>query len=270
MRVACLLLLVGCVSPHPFAESVAWVDLTHAFGEDSVYWPTADGFEFVVDAKGPVPGGWWYESNSFRTSEHGGTHLDAPCHFAKGGHTTDEIPIEQLIGPACVVDVRSRCVEDRDYQVRVEDLQAFEARHGAIGAGAIVLLWTGFGDRYPDRARYMGTAERGLEATFKLHFPGLSPRAARWLAERRVGAVGIDTPSIDHGPSRMFFAHRELYSRNIPGLENVANLALLPPTGATVVALPMKIRGGSGGPLRIVAAVPARGDRQPKPATNRK
>ena len=249
----------GCTSaPSHGLEGVRWVDLTHAFSAETVYWPTASGFEYVVDAKGRTPGGWWYESNTFRTSEHGGTHLDAPCHFAEGAFTSDQIPIEQLVGPACVVDVRDACAADRDYQVTVEDLLAFEARYGRIPPGAIVLLRTGFEDRYPDRARYMGTAERGLEATFKLHFPGLSPRGAKWLAERGIGAVGIDTPSIDHGPSRMFFAHRELYARNIPGLENVANLGALPPTGATVVALPMKIQGGSGGPLRIVAALPRR------------
>jgi kynurenine formamidase len=254
----CVFWSAGCATAPgvPFGGAVRWVDLTHAFDEAAVYWPTADGFEYVVDAKGPTPGGWWYESNSFRTSEHGGTHLDAPCHFVEGAHTAEEIPIQQLIGPACVVDVRQACALDRDYQVTVADLEAFEARHGAIPPGAIVLLDTGFADRYPDRARYMGTDERGVEATFKLHFPGLSPRGAKWLAARGVGAVGIDTPSIDHGPSRMFFAHRELYARNIPGFENVANLGSLPPTGATVVALPMKIRGGSGGPLRVVAAVP--------------
>lgn len=246
----------GCQSAPALSADVRWVDLTHAFDADTVYWPTADGFEYVVDAKGETPGGWWYESNSFRTSEHGGTHLDAPRHFAEDSYASDEIPIDQLIGPACVVDVRAACAADRDYQVTAEDLIAFEAAHGPIPAGAIVLLHTGFGARWPDRVRYMGTDERGLEATFKLHFPGLSPRGAQWLAARGVGAVGIDTPSIDHGPSRMFFAHRELYARNIPGLENVANLAALPATGATVFALPMKIRGGSGGPLRIVAAVP--------------
>ena len=250
------LLTAGCAAPPAIGEGQRWVDLTHAFCEDAVYWPTADGFEYVVDSKGRTPGGWWYESNSFRTSEHGGTHLDAPRHFAEGAYSSDEVPIDQLVGPACVVDVRAACAVDRDYQVTVGDLEAFEARHGRIDPCAIVLLWTGWAERWPDRQRYLGTDERGLEATFKLHFAGLSPRGAKWLAARGVGAVGIDTASIDHGPSRMFFAHRELYAQNIPGLENVANLGALPPTGATVVALPMKIRGGSGGPLRIVAALP--------------
>ncbi len=262
-RAACalaLLLPAACSAPGPRAlwsdDAVTWIDLTHPFGEETVYWPTAPGFEIVVDAKGPADGGYWYEANTIRTSEHGGTHLDAPVHFAKDAHTTDQIPLERLIGPACVVDVRAACAADSDYQVRVEDLEAFEAQNGRIPEGAIVLLHTGFGAFWPDRTRYMGTAERGMEATLKLHFPGLSPRAAQWLVARGIDAIGIDTPSIDHGPSRMFFSHRELYAANIPAFENVAHLDQLPATGAVIFALPMKIRGGSGGPLRIVAAVP--------------
>ena len=111
----------GCTStPSHGLEGARWVDLTHAFSAETVYWPTASGFEYVVDAKGRTPGGWWYESNTFRTSEHGGTHLDAPCHFAEGAHTSDQVPIEQLVGPACVVDVRDACTADRDYQVTVD------------------------------------------------------------------------------------------------------------------------------------------------------
>lgn len=234
----------------------AWVDLTHDFAADSVYWPTAPGFEILVDAKGPTDGGWWYESNTIRTSEHGGTHLDAPVHFAKGKWTTDQIPVDRLVGPACVIDVTEQCAKDRDYEVRTDDVLAFERAHGAIPKGAIVLLHTGFGRFWPDRERYMGTAARGVEATLQLHFPGLSPNAAKELVARGVSAVGIDTPSIDFGKSRMFFAHRELYAHNVPAFENVANLHLLPQVGAFVIALPMKIRGGSGGPLRIVAQLP--------------
>ncbi len=249
------LLLCSCASGPPFAgDGLRWIDLSHDFAADTVYWPTAPGFQLEVDSKGPTPGGWWYESNTIRTSEHGGTHLDAPVHFAKGAYTTDKIPVDRLVGPACVIDVKAACAKDPDHEVSVDDLLAFEAAHGRIPAGAIVLLNTGFARFWPDRARYMGTAERGQEATLKLRFPGLSPRAAKWLIRKEVHAVGIDTPSIDHGKSRMFFAHRELYAHNIPAFENVANLDALPATGAFVVALPMKIRGGSGGPLRIVAA----------------
>lgn len=198
-----VLLLAACAAPAPMSD-LRWVDLSHDFAADTVYWPTAPGFELVVDSKGLTEKGYWYESNTFRSSEHGGTHLDAPVHFAQGRWTTDQIPLDRLIGAAVVVDVRAQCAADRDYEVRVADLEAFERAHGAIAAGTIVLLHTGFSAFWPDRARYMGTAGRGLEASLQLHFPGLGPAAAKWLVAREIAAVGIDTPSIDHGPSRMF------------------------------------------------------------------
>jgi kynurenine formamidase len=233
-----------------------WIDLTHTFDATTIYWPTAGGFEFVQDQKGMTPGGFWYEANTIRTAEHGGTHLDAPVHFAKDAPAADAIPLARFVGPAVVVDVRERCRADADYEIRLEDLLAWEARHGAIPAGAIVLLCTGWSSRWPDAKAYLGTAERGQQAALQLHFPGLHPAAARWLAnERAIDAVGIDTASIDHGPSRAFHSHRELGKRGIPAFENVANLDRLPAVGATVVALPMKIGGGSGGPLRIVACI---------------
>ena len=234
-----------------------WVDLTHEFSPETLYWPTAPRFELTVESRGETASGYWYEAYSFRGAEHGGTHIDAPVHFAKGRRGVDAIPVERLIGPACVIDVSAAALQDADYQVTVGDIQAWEQQHGAIPAGAIVLLRTGYAAFWPDAARYLGTAERGAAAVAKLHFPGLHPQAARWLAaERRLDAIGIDTPSIDFGQSRLFEAHRVLFARNIPAFENVANLDRLPAAGAWVVALPMKIRGGSGAPLRIVALLP--------------
>lgn len=230
------------------------VDLSHAYDERTVYWPTAEGFRLEVDSKGWAPAGYWYEANSFCTAEHGGTHIDAPIHFAEGGHTLDEIPLEQLVGPGVVIDVTEACARDRDHLVTVAEIRAFEKEHGRLPEGAIVLLRTGFGRFWPDRVRYMGTDRRGPEAVAELHFPGLAPDAARWLvAERSIGAIGLDTPSIDHGPSKLFEAHRILFAANVPALENVAHLERLPATGFEVIALPMKIRGGSGGPVRIAA-----------------
>jgi kynurenine formamidase len=233
------------------------VDLTHAYDASTVYWPTASGFELETDFKGMTEGGWYYEANTFRTAEHGGTHLDAPIHFAADRHHADEIPLERLMGPAVVIDVSRQASTDRDYQVSVADFEAWEERNGPLPDGVIVLLRTGFGRFWPDREAYMGTAERGPEAVKSLHFPGLEPEAARWLvAEREIHAIGLDTPSIDHGQSADFESHRILFERNIPAFENVANLSGLPERGFHVIALPMKIRGGSGGPLRIVAIVP--------------
>ena len=238
------------------ADERTLVDLTHAYDSDTVFWPTAEGFALEEDFKGTTEAGFYYEANRLRTAEHGGTHLDAPIHFAAGRQHTDEIPLEHLVGAAILVDVSAQARADRDYQVSVEDFQAWEARHGAIPDGAIVLIRTGYGRFWPDRERYMGTDERGPEAVAKLHFPGLAPEAARWLvAERDIHAIGLDTPSIDHGQSSDFMAHRILFDQNIPAFENVANLEALPETGFEVIALPMKIRGGSGGPLRIIAVV---------------
>lgn len=235
----------------------ALVDLSHAYDEQTVFWPTAEGFKLDKVADGQTPDGYYYAANNFSTAEHGGTHLDAPVHFAAGRHTADQIPLEQLMGAAVLVDVSDKCSADRDYQVSVADFQRWEAEHGELPRDAILVLRTGFGKFWPDRERYMGTSERGPAAVPKLHFPGLHPDAARWLtANRRVKAVGLDTPSIDFGQSKLFESHRVLFERNIPAFENLANLDRLPAKGFYVVALPMKIKGGSGGPLRAVAIVP--------------
>jgi kynurenine formamidase len=233
------------------------IDLTHAYDADTVYWPTASGFELESDFKGMTEGGYYYEANSFRSAEHGGTHLDAPIHFAQGRQHVDEIPLERLIGPAVVVDVTAQAADDHDYQVSVNDFKLWEDAHGELPDGVIVLLRTGFGEFWPDRAAYMGTDARGADAVPLLHFPGLHPDAAHWLVEHRaIHAIGLDTPSIDYGQSTGFESHRILFEQNIPAFENVAQLEQLPETGFQVIALPMKIRGGSGGPLRIVAVVP--------------
>ena len=233
------------------------VDLTHSYDSLTVYWPTASGFEMAADFKGLTPGGWYYEANTFTSAEHGGTHLDAPIHFAEGRSTSDQVALDRLIGPAILVDVSEAAASDADYLVSVADFETWEGRHGRIPDGSIVLLRTGFGTRWPDRASYMGTDERGPGAVAKLHFPGLSAEAATWLiAERSIDAIGIDTPSIDRGQSAGFESHRILFERDIPAFENVAQLETLPETGFHIIALPMKIAGGSGGPLRIVAVLP--------------
>jgi kynurenine formamidase len=233
-----------------------WVDLTHPFNAEAVYWPTAEMFEIEEVFHGHTEGGWYYTAYNFSAAEHGGTHLDAPIHFAEGALTADAIPVEQMIGPGFVIDVSAKAAADVDYRVSAADIEAFEAEHGQIPEGAIVLLDTGRAGLYGDRAAYMGTAERGEAAVAKLHFPGLGKDGAELLVARGIGAVGIDTPSIDHGQSKNFETHVALMTNDIPAFENVADMSALPPTGTTIVALPMKIEGGSGGPLRIVAHVP--------------
>lgn len=230
------------------------IDLTHAFDERTIYWPTARRFELDRVALGYNAAGWWYATNDFCASEHGGTHVDAPIHFAEGGWTTARIPVTRLMGPARVIDVRAQCAADRNYSLSPDDIRRHEARHGPIEPGDVVLVHTGFGRSWPDATRYLGSDVRG-EAV-GLSFPGIGEAAARLLVERGIDLVGLDTASLDHGPSKAFPAHRVLGAAGIPGLENVANLERLPPTGAWLVALPMKIDGGTGGPCRIIAILP--------------
>ncbi|HVJ94868.1 MAG TPA: cyclase family protein [Labilithrix sp.] len=251
----------ACAVPSSgFAVDARFIDLSHAYDEQTIYWPTEDGFKLEKEYDGITPAGFYYASNKLSTPEHGGTHIDAPVHFARGRATVDGISLERLIGPAIVVDVTEACAKDRDYRVTVADFENWERAHGAIPNGAIVLLRTGFSRFWPDRERYLGTVERGQQGVDKLHFPGLHSDAAVWLVDaRRIRAVGLDTASIDYGPSKSFDTHRALFEREVPAFENLTNLEKVPATGATVIALPMKIRGGSGGPLRAVAIVPSAG-----------
>jgi kynurenine formamidase len=251
-------LAAGCTSaPEAVLPAGELVDLSHAYDTQAIFWPTAEPFRLDRVSDGITAEGYYYAANNFFTSEHGGTHIDAPLHFAKGRLPVDEIPLQTLMGHAVVVDVVRAADANADYQVAVSDFTAWESEHGRLPPDAIVLIRTGFSKRWPDALRYLGTAERGPEAVSKLHFPGLHPDAARWLVESRsVKAVGIDTASIDYGMSSLFQTHRLLFDRNVPAFENLTALDRLPARGAIVIALPMKIKGGSGAPLRAVAVLP--------------
>jgi kynurenine formamidase len=255
LAAAFVLLTAGCASSIDLTRYDV-IDLTYPFDAKTLYWPNSPGgFELKQLSYGPTPGGYFYSSNAFSAPEHGGTHIDAPIHFAAGGKTLDQIPVQQLMAPAVVIDIAKQSAADPDYRLTVADVNAWESRNGKIPAGAIVLLRTGWGSRYGNRKAYFGDDTPG--ATDKLHFPSYGADAARLLVEQRhVGAIGIDTASIDYGQSRDFIVHQIALGAGVPGLENIANLDRLPERGAFVVALPMKIAGGSGGPLRIVALIP--------------
>ncbi len=253
----CFLLLTACSKQAGFPEG-EWIDLTHEYSSDSVYWPTAEGFELKTVFKGMNDKGYFYSAYNYSADEHGGTHIDAPVHFYKEGKTIEQIPFERFIGAAIVIDVKAKAGADRDYQVGVADFTEWEKEHGKIPDDCIVLLNTGYAKYYPERIKYMGTDKRGEEALPELHFPGLDPKAALWLAEnRKISIIGLDTPSIDYGQSTMFESHRNLFKNNILAIENVANVDKLPVTGATVLAFPMKIKGASGAPIRMAAFLPA-------------
>jgi len=234
------------------------VDLSHAFGPRTLYWPTSPT-KFTLEklAAGQTEGGYFYSANSFCTPEHGGTHLDAPIHFAERGRSVADIPLEQLAARSVVIDVSAKAAADRNYRLTPDDVAVFERQHGAIRRGTIVLLRTGWSRHWPDARAYLGDDTPGDAS--KLSFPSYGVDAARLLVETRgAAALGIDTASIDYGRSTDFMVHRIAGARNVPGLENLTNLDQLPPSGAVVIALPMKIEGGSGGPLRAIALVPKR------------
>ena len=232
------------------------IDLSHGYGPSTVFWPTSPiRFELTKLAFGKSEGGYFYAANTFCMPEHGGTHLDAPLHFSESGHPADQVPLEQLIAPAVVIDVTARAAADRNYRATAEDVLQFEKTNGKIARGAIVLLRTGWSRYWPDVKAYLGDDTPGDAS--KLSFPSYGADAAKLLVEQRsVAALGIDTASIDYGRSSDFQVHRIVAANNVPGFENLTNLDRLPPRGAMVIALPIKIEGGSGGPLRTVALVP--------------
>ncbi|HKS26638.1 MAG TPA: cyclase family protein [Pyrinomonadaceae bacterium] len=254
ITLACLFTL-GCTKQSGF-PSGQWIDLSYDFSAETIYWPTSEPFRLDTVAAGRTEKGYYYSAYKFCASEHGGTHIDAPLHFAEGRKSVDELPLTQLIAPAVKIDVSQKASANRDYQISVEDLTGWEATNGRIPDGSILLLQTGYGRYWPDRMKYLGTDKRGAEGVAELHFPGLLPEAAEWLVRnRRVSAVGIDTASIDYGQSQAYGSHVTLMGQNIPAFENVANLDKVPARGAQIIALPIKIKGGSGGPLRIVAFI---------------
>jgi kynurenine formamidase len=247
-------------TPQPSVSSVALdeakvIDLTYSFDDRTIYWPTAKPFTWEKESWGQTTSGYWYTAARYSASEHGGTHLDAPIHFGEGKQAADEIPLQNLIAPAIVINITEACANNADYQMTAEDITSWESQHGRIPDDAIVLVHTGWGQYWGDKKKYLGTDVAG--DTLNLHFPGLSQAAAKFLAEqRKIDAIGIDTASIDYGQTKDFIAHQILNGANIYGLENVAYLDKLPATGATLIALPMKIKGGTGGPVRIIAVLP--------------
>jgi kynurenine formamidase len=249
-----MLLVVASAAAAPAIDESKVVDLSHSFDANTLHWPTAKGFTHEVVFAGKTEGGYYYSSANFALSEHCGTHMDAPVHFAEGRHSSDQVPLTQLMGPAVVIDVSEAAAKDPDYRASAADILSWEKRYGRVPKEAIVLLRTGWDARWPDRKQYMGDDSPGDAS--KLHFPAWAKDAAELLVEREVDAVGLDTASLDYGQSRDFIVHQVLNGANIPGLENLANLDRLPATGAFVVAAPMKIAHGTGGPVRVFAILP--------------
>jgi kynurenine formamidase len=252
-----LLALSSCTNPPaatPAIDHSKLIDLTYTFDDKTIYWPNAEGFRHRKDMWKKTDAGYWYAAGEFTTAEHGGTHFDAPVHFAEGKPSLDQIPVQKLIAPAVVIDIAAKAAADRDYRATPEDIATFEQQHGLIPANSIVVFRTGWGKFWPERKQYMGSDVKGDVAN--LHFPGISREAAELLVQRKIAGVGIDTASMDYGPSKDFIAHQILNGAGIYGIENIANAEQLPATGGTIMALPIKIGEGSGGPARVVALLP--------------
>jgi len=231
------------------------LDMTYAYEESTIYWPTAKPFRLDKLSWGMKEGGWWYASNEYGASEHGGTHADAPIHFARGGRTIDQVPLQEWIGPAVRIDVTEKCRADRDYRLAVEDITQWEREHGPVPDKAWVIMYTGIGTKsYPDKKLVLGTDKPGAEALLELSFPGFSVESVEFLLkERNITGIAIDTPSIDYGKSPDFMVHRVLFAADKLALENIANLDKLPPSGAVLYVIPMLIREGTGAPARVYA-----------------
>ena len=262
MRILSLLisvtLLFSCTTKTSYEfPKGQWIDLSHDFSDDTIYWVTAEPFKRTTVAEGKTPQGYYYSAYNFSGAEHGGTHIDSPIHFAEGKKTVDQIGLDQLVAHGVKIDVSAKAATTPDYLISTDDIKNWETANGKIPEWSIVLLQTGFGSKWPDKKAYLGTDQKGPDAVKDLHFPGLGPDAAKWLVEnRKINAVGIDTASIDFGQSTLYESHVTLMTNNIPAFENVASMDKLPAKGFHVVALPMKIKGGSGAPLRIVAFLP--------------
>jgi kynurenine formamidase len=204
------------------------------------------------DERGPA----WYW-NAFEGGEHTGTHLDAPIHWATGREQDDvsQIPPARLIGPAVVIDHTDQAAADPDHLLTVEDVEAFEAEHGRLPDGGWLLFRTGWDARAADEAAFLNADDTGP------HTPGVDVACARWLAEERaILGLGVETVGIDAGAAHSFDPpfplHAFLLGAGRYGLTQLANLDRLPPTGALVIAAPLKIVGGSGSPTRVLALVP--------------
>jgi len=238
----------------PRLDQVNLIDLSHAYDDETLFWPTSPiDFEHNELAYGPSGNGYFYSAYTFATPEHGGTHLDAPIHFAEGARTVGQLDINELYAPAIVINIVDQANTNRDYRLLPEDIEAYESIYGRIQPGSAVLVRTDWSRFWPEPVAYLGDDTPGDASN--LSFPGISGAAAELLASRDIAMLGIDTASIDYGLTTTFPVHVVLATNEIPALENLTNLAALPAAGAYVLAAPMKIGEGSGAPARVIGFV---------------
>ncbi len=255
----CFVFLMTCIlittSLNSQENNKKLLDMTYPYEKNTIYWPTAKSFHLEKVSWEVSEGGWWYASNEFSASEHGGTHADAPIHFSQNGRTIDQIPLGEWIGPAVKLDVTIKCEKNRDYLLSVDDIISWETEHGKIPDKAWIIMYTGIGTQYyPDKKKVLGTDKTGDTALPELNFPGFSVESVKYLlTNRNITGIAIDTPSIDYGRSQDFIVHRVLFAADKLALENIANLDKLPSSGAILYVIPMLIKEGTGSPARVFA-----------------
>ena len=231
----------------PFKASKA-IDLTHPMHDDMVFWPGGVPFkkERLVDYD---TGG--YQLHKFIMGENTGTHVDAPSHFIKGNKSIDQLALDQLILPMVVLDAQDAVSKNNDYELTPADIRNWEAKHDKVPANSLFVMNSGWHKRFDAPEKY-----RNLDGDGVMHFPGFSAEAAKLLVERGVAGIGIDTLSLDHGPSKTFAAHVVMLDADKYQVENMASLDSLPATGATVIIGVLPVRGGSQAQARIFALLP--------------
>jgi kynurenine formamidase len=225
------------------------IDLAYAINDKLLAWPGDERYFEARDNATFAKHGMF--TRSFWMLEHYGTHLDAPIHFAPGKASVEQIAAQRFFGPAVVLDIQDQAGQNADYQAPVQLLDEWEARHGAMQRGAIVLLRTGWASRWPDRVRY-----RNQDASGRMHFPGFSIPLVERCVQRGVSGIGCDTMSPDRGASEDFAVHHLALGAGLYHLENLSDLSALPEAGAWLIVAPIKLEGGSGGPVRVFALLP--------------
>ncbi|MFQ5964600.1 MAG: cyclase family protein [Candidatus Scalinduaceae bacterium] len=227
------------------------IDMTYPLNSNNAYWPGPLYSPFKYETLATLERNGVF-SGIYSTPEHLGTHIDAPNHFENNQLSVDQLPLKTLIGPAAVIDISTKVEVNSDYQLTVKDIILWEKSNSQIEDGSIILLNTGWWKKWNDYEKYKNADENG-----KLHFPGYSEDAARFLVEKRnIKGIGIDTLSVDYGISSDFGVHHIINGAGKYILENIANIDMLPPTGAMLIIAPIKIEGGSGGQTRIWAILP--------------
>ena len=233
-------------SPIALGGATQIQDLTHVVSPTFPMYPGAPQMEIILLRT--IQGNGFYK-NLLVLDEHTGTHMDAPGHFAPDGTSAEQLAVERLVAPLAVIDISSRAANDPDAQLMPDDITAWEAQHGPLPTGAFVAMYSGWEARLSDPASFLNQDAAGMP-----HFPGFHPDAAAMLVdERDIVAIGVDTVSLDFGASTDFKTHLTVLPAGKYGLENLAALATVPPSGATIIVGGPKHINASGGPTRALA-----------------